>query len=54
MLRSAQFIWQDLGHSSARRDVIIERLSNENENKRKTQMTQSFNQYSECETKIWR
>ena len=33
---------------------IIERLRNENEDKKKTQMTQSFNQYSENETKIWR
>ena len=32
----------------------IERLRNENEDKTKTQMTQSFNQYSENETKIWR
>ena len=29
-----------------------ERLRNENEDKTKTQMTQSFNQYSENETKI--
>ena len=33
---------------------IIERLRNENEDKTKTQMTQSFNQYSENENKIWR
>ena len=32
----------------------IERLRNENKDKMKTQMTQSFNQYSENETKIWR
>ena len=32
----------------------IERLRNENKDKTKTQMTQSFNQYSENETKIWR
>ena len=32
----------------------LERLRNENEDKTKTQMTQSFNQYSENETKIWR
>ena len=32
---------------------IIERLRNENEGQTKTQMTQSFNQYSENETKIW-
>ena len=32
---------------------VIERLQNENENKTETQMTQSFNQYSENETKIW-
>ena len=31
---------------------LIERLRNENEDKTKTQMTQSFNQYSENETKI--
>ena len=31
----------------------LERLRNENEDKTKTQMTQSFNQYSENETKIW-
>ena len=31
---------------------IIERLPNENEDKTKTQMTQSFNQYSENEIKI--
>ena len=38
------------------RDVtsLIERSRNENEGKTKTQMTQSFNQYSENETKIWR
>ena len=34
--------------------LLIERLRNENEDKTKTQMTQSFNQYSENETKIWR
>ena len=34
--------------------VILERLRNENENKTKKQITQSFNQYSENETKIWR
>ena len=33
---------------------IIERLRNENEDMKKTQMRQSFNQYSENETKIWR
>ena len=33
--------------------LVIERLRNENEDKTKTQMTQSFNQYSENETKIW-
>ena len=33
---------------------LIERLRNKNEDKTKTQMTQSFNQYSENETKIWR
>ena len=33
---------------------LLERLRNENEDKTKTQMTQSFNQYSENETKIWR
>ena len=32
---------------------IIEILRNENEDKTKMQMTQSFNQYSENETKIW-
>ena len=32
----------------------LERLRNENEDKTKTRMTQSFNQYSENETKIWR
>ena len=31
----------------------LERLRNENKDKRKTQMTQSFNQYFENETKIW-
>ena len=31
----------------------IERLRNENEDKTKTQMMQSFTQYSENETKIW-
>ena len=30
------------------------RLRNENKDKTKTQMTQSFNQYSENESKIWR
>ena len=35
-------------------DPTIERLRNENEDKTKTRMTQSFNQYSENETKIWR
>ena len=34
--------------------MTLERLRNENEDKTKTQMTQSFNQYSENETKIWR
>ena len=34
--------------------LLLERLRNENEDKTKTQMTQSFNQYSENETKIWR
>ena len=33
---------------------VLERLRNENEDKTKTQMTQSFNEYSENETKIWR
>ena len=33
--------------------LLLERLRNENEDKPKTQMTQSFNQYSENETKIW-
>ena len=33
---------------------MIERLRNEDENKMETQMTESFNQYSENETKIWR
>ena len=33
---------------------IIERLRNENEDKTKTQMTQSFNQYTENETTVWR
>ena len=33
--------------------LLLERLRNENEDKTKTQMTQSFNQYSENETKIW-
>ena len=32
---------------------IIERLPNENEDKTKTQMIQSFNQCSENEIKIW-
>ena len=32
---------------------LIERLRNESEDKTKTQMTQSFDQYSENETKIW-
>ena len=36
------------------KETLIERLRNENEDKTKTQMTQSFNQYSENETKIWR
>ena len=41
--------------SMAVRDIYwtLERLRNENEDKTKTQMTQSFNQYSENETKIW-
>ena len=34
--------------------LVIERLRTESKDKRKTQMTQSFNQYSENETKIWR
>ena len=34
--------------------VTTERLRNEDEDKTKTQMTQSFNQYSENEIKIWR
>ena len=34
--------------------ILLERLRNENEDKTKTKMTQSFNQYSENETKIWR
>ena len=33
--------------------LLIERLQNENKDKTKTQMTQSFNRYSEKETKIW-
>ena len=33
--------------------LTMERLRNENKDKTKTQMTQSFNQYSENETKIW-
>ena len=33
---------------------LIERLQNENEDKTMTQMTLSFNQFSENETKIWR
>ena len=33
--------------------LLIERLRNENVDKAKTQMTESFNQYSENETKIW-
>ena len=32
----------------------LEKLRNKNEDKTKTQMTQSFDQYSEDETKIWR
>ena len=32
---------------------LIQKLRNEKEDKMKTQMTQSFNQYSENETKIW-
>ena len=31
----------------------LKRLRNENKDKTKTNMTQSFNQYSENETKIW-
>ena len=34
--------------------LMLKRLRNENEDKTKTQMTQSFNQYSENETKILR
>ena len=34
--------------------ATTERLRNENEDKTKTQMTQTFNQYSENETEIWR
>ena len=34
--------------------MAVEKLRNENEDKTMTQMTQSFNQYSENETKIWR
>ena len=35
--------------------LITQKLRNENENKKtKTQMTQSFTQYSENETKSWR
>ena len=34
--------------------ALIGRSRNENEDKTKTQMTESFNQYSENETKIWR
>ena len=32
---------------------LIDKLRNEKEDKMKTQMMQSFNQYSENETKIW-
>ena len=32
---------------------LIEKLRNEKEDKMKMQITQSFNQYSENETKIW-
>ena len=34
--------------------MLTERLRNDNEDKTKTQITQSFNQYSENETNIWR
>ena len=33
---------------------IVERSRNENEDKTKTQMAHSFNQYSETKTEIWR
>ena len=35
-------------------EALLERLRNENEDKTKAQMTQSFNKCSENETKIWR
>ena len=48
----------DKRHKTLRSSVVCsvtsERLRNEHEDKTKTQMTQSFNQYSENETKIWR
>ena len=34
--------------------LILQRSRNENEDKTKTKMAQSFNQYSENETNIWR
>ena len=34
--------------------MTVERLRNENEGKTKTQMMESFNQYSENETEVWR
>ena len=41
-----------MGRQSVTPKKSIERLRNENEDKTKTQMTQSFNQYSENKTKI--
>ena len=51
-----QIIWSEYRQRKSISAVkfITERLRNENEDKTKTQMTQSFNQYSENETKIWR
>ena len=46
------FLWREF--FSVVWKVRIERLRNENEDKTKTEMTQSLNQYSENETKIWR
>ena len=46
-------LWMS-GTISASVLVTIERLRNENEDKTKMQITQSFNQYTENETKIWR
>ena len=49
-------IWGLSNHPSRNRIVLshLEKLPNENEDKTKTKMTQSFNQYSENEIKIWR